>query len=456
MAGFDSINLASWTNGAWKNNRLPKKIREFCFDTRLLKKGDCFVALNVTARDGHSFIDEAIKMGASCILAERVTNHSIPQLIVKDSLLAMQAIGAAKRIEFDGKLAAITGSCGKTTTKEILRILLGTSETHATDGNCNNRIGVPMTLFGLNKDNRYAVIEAGINQPGEMVHLGQMIKADLVLVTHIGPAHLELLQSLENIAEEKAHLVRLAQPNAPLIVTEEVFKYRSYRCFAKQSIVVANDAASLPDEVGKVIRYTYTTDGIRLFNMNFEIASSSRGVRTNCALAIVAALNFGIELEKIQQRLALWRPSSNRGFVWRNAKQIFYIDCYNANPSSMMDSLEAFKQTNVGEVARGYVIGAMNELGLQANQFHRSVGRALKLNSVDRLWFVGPAKLTSQYCLGAKESGCSLDQIRCEDSVNKLKSDIAEFDGALFLKGSRVYELETLLPDNFSPSLSNL
>ena len=286
-----------------------------------------------------------------------------------------------------------------------------------------------MTLFGLNKDKRYAVIEAGINQPGEMVHLGQMIKADLVLVTHIGPAHLELLQSLENIAEEKAHLVRLAQPNAPLIVTEEVFKYRSYRCFAKQSIVVANDAASLPDEVGKVIRYTYTTDGIRLFNMNFEIASSSRGVRTNCALAIVAALNFGIELEKIQQRIALWRPSSNRGFVWRNAKQIFYID---------------------------YVDTNLNELGLQANQFHRSVGRALKLNSVDRLWFGGPAKLTSQYCLGAKESGCSLDQIRCEDSVNKLKSDIAEFDGALFLKGSRIYELETLLPDNFSPSLSNL
>ena len=122
----------------------------------------------------------------------------------------------------------------------------------------------------------------------------------------------------------------------------------------------------------------------------------------------------------------------------------------------MMDSLEAFKQTNVGEVARGYVIGAMNELGFQANQFHRSVGRALKLNPVDRVWFVGPAKLTSQYCLGAKESGCSLDQIRCEDSVNKLKSDIAEFDGALFLKGSRVYELETLLPDNFSPFLSNL
>ncbi|HBO56979.1 MAG TPA: hypothetical protein DD622_00925, partial [Opitutae bacterium] len=215
-------------------------------------------------------------------------------------------------------------------------------------------------------------------------------------------------------------------------------------------IVLVNHAVSLPDEVGRVIPYTYTSNGIRLFNMNFEIASPSRGVRTNGALAIVAALNFGIELETIQQRLALWRPDSNRGFLWRNTKQIFYIDCYNANPSSMMDSLEAFTQIDVGQVARGYVIGAMNELGFQANQFHRSVGRALKLNSTDRVWFVGPAKLTSEYCLGAKESGCSMNQIRCEDSVDKLKSDIAEFDGALFLKGSRVYELETLLPDNFS------
>ena len=450
MGGFDSKNLASWTNGVWRNNRLPKEIREFCFDTRLLKNGDCFVALNLTARDGHNYINEAIEMGASCVLAERVTDHSIPQLLVKDSLLAMQAIGAAKRTQFDGKLAAITGSCGKTTTKEILRILLGTSQTHATAGNWNNRIGVPMTLFGLNKCNKYAVIEAGINQPGEMIHLGQMIQADLVIVTHIGPAHLELLQSLNTIAEEKANLVRLAQPNAPLIVTAEVFEHAAYRCFAKQSIVLVNHAVSLPDEVGRVIPYTYTSNGIRLFNMNFEIASPSRGVRTNGALAIVAALNFGIELETIQQRLALWRPDSNRGFLWRNTKQIFYIDCYNANPSSMMDSLEAFTQIDVGQVARGYVIGAMNELGFKANQFHRSVGRALKLNSTDRVWFVGPAKLTSEYCLGAKESGCSMNQIRCEDSVDKLKSDIAEFDGALFLKGSRVYELETLLPDNFS------
>ncbi|MEC8404616.1 MAG: Mur ligase family protein, partial [Verrucomicrobiota bacterium] len=328
-------------------------------------------------------------------------------------------------------------------------------ETHATDGNWNNRIGVPMTLFGLNKYNKYAVIEAGINQPGEMVHLGQMIRADLVIVTHIGPAHLELLHSLEAIAEEKAHLIRLAKPDAPLVVTAEVYEHSAFRCFSKQSIVLANDSVNLPDELGRVIRYAYTSKGIRLFNMNFEIASPSRGVRTNCALAIVAALNFGIKLETIQQRLALWRPDSNRGFVWRDAKQIFYIDCYNANPSSMMDSLEAFKQTNVGEVARGYVIGAMNELGFQANQFHRSVGRALKLNSSDRVWFVGPAKLTREYCLGAKESGCLLDQIRCEDSVDKLKSDIAEFDGALFLKGSRVYQLETLLPDNFSSNFSN-
>jgi UDP-N-acetylmuramoyl-tripeptide--D-alanyl-D-alanine ligase len=183
MQQFDPVDLAAWTLGTWHEARRPDAISGFCFDARQLKPGECFVALSGGARDGHDFVAQAIELGASAFLVEHLQATDLPQLIVEDSLLAMGAIAGAVRRRFQNPVVGITGSCGKTSTKEMLRAVLGDACTHATAGNWNNRIGVPMTLFGLDAEKHdFAVIEAGINQPGEMIELGEMIQADLTII----------------------------------------------------------------------------------------------------------------------------------------------------------------------------------------------------------------------------------------------------------------------------------
>ena len=208
-----------------------------CFDSRKIERGDCFITLTNGQRDGHEYVGSALHDGAAAALVERPLELAIPQLVVENTLLAMEAIGGAVRRQFSGRVIGVTGSCGKTSTKEMLLELLGENDTLATRGNWNNRIGVPMTLFGLHgTEKSTAVVEAGINQPEEMSHLGRMIQADVVLVTNIGAAHLEKLGTLEGVAREKSLLMEYASEAAELILPAGTFCYDTFASFADRTI----------------------------------------------------------------------------------------------------------------------------------------------------------------------------------------------------------------------------
>ncbi|MFT6059710.1 MAG: UDP-N-acetylmuramoyl-tripeptide--D-alanyl-D-alanine ligase [Lentimonas sp.] len=456
MSRFDPQSLAAWSNGVWQKNELPAAITGFCFDARQLQSGECFVALSGGARDGHGFIAQAIEQGAGALLVEHPQSVSLPQLVVEDSLVAMGAIGAGVRQRFDGPVIGITGSCGKTSTKEMLRVLLGESRTHATAGNWNNRIGVPMTLFGLDSDQYdFAVIEAGINQPGEMAELGTMIESDLSVVTNIAAAHLELLGSLERVAAEKAGLALRSRADAPVVLPHSAFQYAAFAAFAERALVLAAEGEQVSSRASRVIRYRLNIAGTGHSSLHlsegtsvarFQIASPSEGICTNAALAIIAARELGISDAVIGERIAAWLPSSNRGRIATQGAQTFYIDCYNANPASMRDALAAFSRSTSAEQARCYVLGAMNELGAASVALHREVGRQLRLRSEDRVLFVGADTLTQAYTDGAIEVGAEQAQLNCCTDVEKMKSVVADFAGALFLKGSRSCALEKLLP----------
>jgi UDP-N-acetylmuramoyl-tripeptide--D-alanyl-D-alanine ligase len=456
MSRFDPQSLAAWSNGVWQKNELPAAITGFCFDARQLQSGECFVALSGGARDGHGFIAQAIEQGAGALLVEHPQSVSLPQLVVEDSLVAMGAIGAGVRQRFDGPVIGITGSCGKTSTKEMLRVLLGESRTHATAGNWNNRIGVPMTLFGLDSDQYdFAVIEAGINQPGEMAELGTMIEPDLSVVTNIAAAHLELLGSLERVAAEKARLALRSRADAPVVLPHSAFQYAAFAAFAERALVLAAEGEQVSSRASRVIRYRLNIAGTGHSSLHlsegtsvarFQIASPSEGICTNAALAIIAARELGISDAVIGERIAAWLPSSNRGRIATQGAQTFYIDCYNANPASMRDALAAFSRSTSAEQARCYVLGAMNELGAASVALHREVGRQLRLRSEDRVLFVGADTLTQAYTDGAIEVGAEQAQLNCCTDVEKMKSVVADFAGALFLKGSRSCALEKLLP----------
>jgi len=435
---------------------MPVRIDGFCFDARRIRPNECFVALRGGARDGHDFIEQAAKGGASAALVEQAQASVMPQLVVGNSLSAMGAIAGAVRNQFGKPVVGITGSCGKTSTKEMLRSMLGAERTHATDGNWNNRIGVPMTLYGLDPDQQdFAVIEAGINQPGEMGVLGAMIRADLTIITNIGPAHLELLGTMDNVALEKAQLTLNAKPDSPVILPAAAFAYPVFASLAGRALVLAGPEVTVSPEPMRVIRYhlegprggrtaLHIKDGETSV---YTLASPSEGICTNAALAIVAARELGVDPADILTRIEAWLPSSKRGRVARHKAQTFYIDCYNANPASMADALAAFRQVTPLEQARCYVLGVMNELGAEAGALHRRIGQQLGLRPEDQAWFVGPDALAGAYYAGALDSGAGEGQLHRADSVEKIKSGIADFEGGIFLKGSRGYALEKLLPE---------
>lgn len=461
MPSFEPDKLAEWTGGSWLAGK-PGMVDGFCFDARTIRPGQCFVALSGGARDGHDFLRQAAQGGAVAALVERSHPVALPQLQVPDTLAAMGAIAAACRSRFAQPVVAVTGSCGKTSTKEMLRCLLGESGTHATRGNWNNRIGVPMTLFELDgARHAFAVIEAGINQLGEMGLLGQMIRADLNILTNIGYAHLERLGSLANIAEEKALLAKQAKTGSPIILPAEALQYAAYADLSERVIALHEEGQPTPTvRVRELLNYRIedfdneesTCELVRfgqrliLGSEIYRIASRSRGIAVNAALAIAAARQLGIADSDLRERIEAWRPSGQRGEVERVGEQVFYVDCYNANPSSMADALRAFDQGTSQTVARLYILGAMNELGEHAHAQHEAIGRKLNLRPGDRVAFVGPSPLTRAYAEGALAATAQSEQIECVENVDSMKSIVAQFNGSIFLKGSRSYQLEQVLP----------
>lgn len=444
---FDPADLARWTGGQWSAPP-PASIKGLHFDTRLMEAGTGFIALTQGKRNGHDFLDAASEAGASCAIVEEARESRLPKLVVADCMKALADIAQAQRERFRKPVVGITGSCGKTSTKGMLQALLGASRCHCTPGNWNNRIGVPMTLFGLDPDTQnYAVIEAGISEVGEMKRLSGMIQPDLVIVTHIGPAHLEGLGTIEGVAQEKVRLMADARADARLVVPASVYAFPEFKAQAERTCLVLEGEVALPEPApAQVFRYRRTETGIELLEKTYPFPSASPGMCSNAALAIVAAQLLEADLSAGTESLASWRPDAQRGQSFDVGDQSFYVDCYNANPASMRDAMQTFEASVPVELARAYVLGAMEELGTAAVALHEELGRSLRLRPQDSLWLVGPPHLTAAYATGAHAAGLLPEQVVTAISVDALQSSIAAFKGAVFLKGSRCYKLESLLP----------
>ena len=452
---FDPKTLAAWTNGHWSVEPESGPVG-FAFDARRIRPGEIFFALSGGARDGHDFVAQAARGGAIGAVVERRLEIDLPQLLVADSLAAMAAIGAAHRRRFGSPVVGITGSSGKTSTKEMLLRILGPERAHGTAGNWNNRIGVPMTLFGLDPEaHEYAVVEAGINRQGEMAQLGAMIAPDLSILTQIGPAHLEELGSLEGVASEKSALARASAPGAPLVLPVDALKYAPFAAMAERAVAVAGPDEQAACPPAELVRQTAHADGAErtVFTLEgdgmageFRLPSRSAGMVANAGLAAVAAAKLGVGEGQIRRGLEAWRPEGSRGGIVREGKRTFYVDCYNANPASMRDALETFTASMPASAARCYVLGAMDELGPHADRWHREVGAALPWRSGDRACLVGPQVLAEAYADGAREAGWAGEAIDTAATAEAFTSLIAAFEGVVFLKGSRSYALERLLP----------
>lgn len=456
MPIFTPEQLAHWTGGTW-TARPAVALTAFSFDTRALRPGEIFVALRTGKRDGHAFLgDAAAARAGAALVAQPNQALALPQLVVADPLAAFQAIAREHRRLFRGPVVGISGSAGKTSTKDLLALLLGGASCGvvATEGNLNNHLGVPLTLTRLDPAaHRCAVIEAGISAPGDMVPLAGMIEPDVAIITLVAAAHTQELGGLEGVAREKAVLPAAVRPGGVAIVPRSTLDYAPFRDLRVRTMVVERVTDLRPEALpGDGVFYlvahraeetALTIASGRLPPFRFVFRRVSDGMAQNAALAICAALWLGVARETIQSRFAAWKPAKLRAEVRRVDGRVLYLDCYNANPASMADALAAFETIAPAEEPRLYVLGCMEELGTEAPALHRALGRSLHLRDCDRLLVIGT--YAHEVCAGLLEQGDFSRQLQIVSSLEPVSAALAVWRGAVFVKGSRRYQLERIL-----------
>ncbi|MFT3831217.1 MAG: UDP-N-acetylmuramoyl-tripeptide--D-alanyl-D-alanine ligase [Opitutaceae bacterium] len=462
MPLFPPDRLAAWTHGRW--TALPAElIRGFNPDSRTVQPGQVFVALRTERRDGHDFLAAAAESGAVAALVGRpVAQTDLPQLAVSDPLAALQEIARLHRRAAGAKVIGVTGSAGKTSTKNLLARLLGEPPAVlATEGNLNNFLGVPLTLARLEPGvTRTAVIEAGINMPGEMRGLAQTIQPDHAIVTLVAPAHLERLGSIETVAHEKSELLRWLPSGGLAVFPWDAWQYPSFRhvgaevCVAVPASVEAPPAADRTHFVRFSVLHDAAGTEVALHTggpaRRFQLRRVSDGMAQNAVLALLLASALGVADEQLQRRLAGWEPTRLRGELRDMGDRKVYLDCYNANPASMADALAVFQQLAPPALPRLYLLGGMEELGTAAADYHRRLGASLRLRDGDRVWTIGPHAAAVEE--GMLAAGHVRSQVHIAAELDELRAPLAAFRGAVFVKGSRRFQLESLFAATPAPA----
>jgi UDP-N-acetylmuramoyl-tripeptide--D-alanyl-D-alanine ligase len=449
MPSFAPAYLASWTGGQWTSKpALP--LAGFTQDTRQLRAGQVFVALRTDKRDGHDYLAAAMAAGASAALVSRPDRAlALPQLVVDDPLRAFQAIAREHRRAFRGAVVGVTGSCGKTSTKNLLaRLLGGEPLVAATEGNLNNHLGVPLTLTRLEPGgHEFAVIEAGISGPGEMELLASMIEPDYGIVTIVAAAHTQELGGLAGVAREKATMLHHVRPGGLGVFPKQCWEFAAFQDLPQQSVVLVpeGETASAPRTVSLGVSVSPTSTEIVLAGRRrFDFRRVTRGMAENAGLAILLASELGVTDDAIQRALDGWQPAKWRGEFRHDGQRLLYLDFYNANPASMADALDAFVSIVPADEPRLFVIGGMEELGADSSMHHRELGRRLRLRPQDHAFVIGAQSV--DVVAGAADAGFSTENIEIVNNLVPVAARIAAFRGAVFMKGSRRYELEKALP----------
>ncbi len=443
MKCFCPKQLQQWTGGYW--TRLPDQpIMNFCFDTRQLKPNECFLALRSDHNDGHTYVTMAETCGAVAALVDHpIETCSLPQLVVADTLKTFQEIAKNYRNILKTCIIGITGSCGKTTAKELLALLLG-AQTFKTPGNYNNYLGLPFSITQIDSEKHlFAVLEVGISEPGEMEELSELIRPDFAVVLNVNPVHLENFKTIEAIACEKLKLFQKTKKGVfypyewrSCVQHSNGFVFSFKQKHELNSIVL--DLKMIPEG------WQIEVDG-HSFHLPFLL-----GERTAQTFAQVlgVALKLGVSAYQLQERLLLWQPYIQRGtWVERDERKIF-VDCYNANPVAFTDSLERFYREldalNASGVAVCYCIGSMLELGEKSVAFHQNLAKNFRIQSNDCFILIGTYKEALQD--GFKEAGVPSSHIYLADDTAEIQELFKQIPCKfVYLKGSHRYHLENLI-----------
>lgn len=393
----------SWVESELQNRSQLKKAALFdrrtdqwfgaTIDSRGECKGRLFFALKGESTDGHKFVDAALSAGSCAVIvddpktAKKLTRTKAPHFLVSDTLVALQELARAYRNSLDATVIAITGSVGKTSTKEYVRAVLKSKyRVHANPGNLNNHIGVPLTILDTDPGSEYLVSEIGANHVGEIEHLSAILRPDIGVITNVFDAHIGLFGSRDKIAEAKSELVMALESGGIAVLPgdDEYFELLSSRSAAR--VMSFGESAVCTFRVSGIIE----KDGRFAFEVNheeFTIESFARYNVVNAVAAIAVGDACGVEVERTREALLAVEPIAGRAQVYRGNDIVVIDDSYNANPTSMKMSIETLLRFPARR--RVAILGDMGELGVYAADAHRDMGMYLARVGVDLVFWLG-------------------------------------------------------------------
>lgn len=440
MRAFSLAEAINWLGGT-ATSSCPDGLvfQGVSTDTRQIASGDLFVALRGDNFDGHDYLAAAERAGAVAAVVEKADfGLALPQIVVADTIDALAGLAKANRNVSTARFVAITGSSGKTTVREMVAAILSkVGNTLATEGNLNNHIGVPLTLFRLAPEHKLGAIELGASGLGEIAHTVRIVQPDVVILTNAGQAHLEGFGGYDNVVRAKGEIIDGA-PEAGLVVLnrdDPAFEQWCQRAGQRRVAGVSGRAGEGADYFPESVH----SDGdVRVFNAkgpdgwSCEIRLSLQGEHnvTNALLAIAAARELGADDEAIKAGLAALSPVKGRlQMIELTPKLTIIDDSYNANPASIKAALDVLASRSGCRVA---MLGAMAELGRDGPALHREVGEFARERGIERLLAVGAG------CEGYVEGFGDAAEVCAshDDAVRRLFEGPAESQTVL-VKGSR-------------------
>jgi UDP-N-acetylmuramoyl-tripeptide--D-alanyl-D-alanine ligase len=428
-----------------KSGALPADVPGISIDSRSIAKGEAFFAIQGDNRDGHDFVEAALKGGAGVAVVARHKRAALaadaPLLLVADVLEALRDLGRAARARSHAKVIGVTGSVGKTGTKEALRLALGADgETHASASSYNNHWGVPLSLARCPASAKYAVFEIGMNHAGEITPLTKMVCPHVAIVTAIEPVHLEYFGSLEKIADAKAEIFSGVEPGGTAVLNRDNGQYARLAAAAKQAgvarIVSFGEHAQAD---ARLLRHSLQADSSTVqarilgADVTYKLGAPGKHLVLN-SLGVLAAVSLvGADLALAALALDKLKVASGRGtrtiLEMPGGNALLIDESYNANPASMRAAIALLGQAPIGKNGRRIaVLGDMLELGPQGAEMHRRLAEPIEAAAVDLVFCCGPLMHTLWEALPSGRRGgyaetaaalepAVLDAIRGGDAV---------------------------------------
>jgi UDP-N-acetylmuramoyl-tripeptide--D-alanyl-D-alanine ligase len=445
-----SIKAMAGAMGAERTGPLPEIATGISIDSRTIQQGEAFFAIQGDARDGHDFVAAALAAGAGLAVVARARRDAMPAnaplMVVPDVLAALTDLARAARARSNARIVAVTGSVGKTGTKEALRLALGRcGATHASVASYNNHWGVPLSVARMPANTQFGIFEIGMNHAGEITPLTRLVRPHVAIVTAIEPVHLEYFGSLEAIADAKAEIFLGLEPGGAAILNRDNSQYERLKRAAESVGARIVSFGEHGEADARVVKMSLHADSSAVeacvlgAELTYKLGAPGRHVVLNSLGVLAAASLAGADLALAALALAALEPPSGRGkrialSLPGGGSALLIDENYNANPASMRAALALLGQAHIdGGGRRIAVLGDMLELGAASGDLHRGLLEAVLANDIDLVFCAGPLMKELWNALPSERRGGYADTAAALEA--QVVGIIADGD-AMMVKGS--------------------